>query len=217
MKPHSAAALVFAALLFLPLPSFAADAPGSSPSPGGSGPDNGADATVADTPVNPYLPGEQTIGLATGFHIPVFLLPVTGGGASNLNLGGSISFSYQYFISRGFGLGGSISGALNGTIGGLTVFTAPLGVSASYWWAKLPFEFALLGEAGGYLTHYNNNSFIGPFGKAGGGAYWRATASWSIGLQAYFWFVPELHYGAYADLSQYGGFVETSVAAVYHL
>ncbi len=106
---------------------------------------------------------------------------------------------------------------MDGTIGGLTVFTAPLGISASYWWAKLPFEFSLLVEAGGYIMYYNNNSVIDPFAKAGAGVYWRATASWSIGILAYYWFIPEIHYGAYADLTQYGGFLEPSVAAVYHL
>ncbi len=224
MKLPSAAALVFAALLLLPLSSFAADAPagsapgGAAPTPGtsptpGAGNDNGA----ADLPVNPYLAGEQLIGLAAGLHIPTFLLPVTDHGASNLDLGISFTFSYQYFVSRGFGIGGSISGTDNGTIGGNSVFTAPLGVTASYWWAKLPFEFSVLSEAGAYLMHYNNSNVIDPFAKAGAGIYWRAVASWSFGLQAYFWLIPEIHYGSYADLTQYGGFVETSLAAIYHL
>ena len=224
MKPHSAAALAIAALLLLPLSSLAAqagsDAPAAAqgPSQGADqSPSPGSDASSVDAPVNPYLPGEQTIGLAAGFHIPAFLAPSMGGGVGNLHLGGSFSFSYQYFVLRGLGLGGTISGAFNGTEGGLSVFTAPLGFTASYWWSKLPFEFAVLGEAGGYLMRYNNNGIIDPFAKVGGGAYWRVTAGWSIGLQAFLWFVPEIHYGASAGLSEYAGFVETSIAAVYHI
>ncbi len=218
MKPHSAATLVLAALLLLPISPLAADSPGGdkNPSPG-SGPNIGSDTSDAIGSVNPFLPGEQTIGLAAGLQIPAFLLPSEGGGIGNLKLGGSFSFSYQYFIARGLGIGGNIAGAFNPTIGGLWLFTAPLGFTAAYWWAKLPFEFSLLGEAGGYLMRYNNYGMIDPFAKAGCGAYWRATPSWSIGLQAYFWFVPEIHYGGSSDLSAYAGFVETSLAAVYHI
>jgi hypothetical protein len=216
MKPHSAAALAIAALLLLPLPSFAAGAPGAAPSPA-SPPDTGSGASAADASENPYLPGDQTIGLSAGLHIPAFFVPSTEGGIGNLDLGGSFSFSYQYFVLRGFAVGGNLAGAFNSTIGGLSLFVAPLGATAAYWWSRLPFEFSLEGELGAYLMRYNNYGMIDPFAKAGGGAYWRITGSWSIGLQAFLWFVPEIHYGSSASLSDYGGFVETSVAAVYHL
>jgi len=218
MKPHSAAALAIAALLLLPLSSFAADAPGAAPSPSpASPPDGGSGASAAGTSENPYLPGDQTIGLSAGLHIPAFLVPSMEGGVANLDLGGSFSFSYQYFILRGFAVGGNLAGAFNSTIGGLSLFVAPLGATASYWWAKLPFEFTLGGELGAYLMRYNNYGMIDPFAKAGGGVFWRVTGSWSVGLQAFLWFVPEIHYGDFASLSDFGGFVETSVAAVYHL
>ena len=107
MKPHSAATLVLAALLLLPISPLAADSPGGdkNPSPG-SGPNIGSDTSDAIGSVNPFLPGEQTIGLAAGLQIPAFLLPSEGGGIGNLKLGGSFSFSYQYFIARGLGIGG---------------------------------------------------------------------------------------------------------------
>jgi hypothetical protein len=67
------------------------------------------------------------------------------------------------------------------------------------------------------MMRENSNGIFDPFAKAGAGAYWRVSPSWSVGLQASFWFIPEIHYGDYSSLSQYGGFVETSLAAVYHL
>jgi hypothetical protein len=218
MKPRSAAALAIAALFLLPMSVFAADsAPPAQAEAPTSPADGAAGPSSTDSPVNPYVAGEQLIGLSAGFQIPVFLLPTSGGGVGNLGLGGSFSFSYQYFVSRGLALGGNIAGAFNGTIGGSSIFIAPLGFTTSYWWSSLPFEFSVLGEAGAYLMRYNGNGIIDPFAKAGGGAYWRATSSWSLGLQAYLWFVPEIHYGSYATLSQYAGFVETSITAVYHL
>jgi hypothetical protein len=213
MNPRSAA--VLAAALFLLPPAVFAAGDQADPSEGApvAAPADGS--SIAEPSDNPFLPGEQTISLAAGLHVPAFLVP--DGGVGNLGLGGSFSFSYQYFVSRGFAVGGNIAGAFNNTISGLSVFTMPLGATASYWWAMMPFEFSVLGEAGGFMMRHNGEGFLGPFAKAGGGAYWRMTPAWSLGLQAYLWFVPEIHYGDYASLSRYGGFVETSIAAVYHL
>jgi hypothetical protein len=168
-------------------------------------------------PVNPFTRGEQLLQLNAGLQIPLFLLPETGYGVDNLKLGGVFSFSYHYFLARGFALGGSISAAFNGTIGDQTVFVLPLGLSAGYWWSRMPFDFCVSSELGAYLMRYNSKGMISPFAKIGGGALWRITSSWSLGLESFFWFIPELHYGDYADLSQYSGFLETSIAAVYHL
>jgi len=72
-------------------------------------------------------------------------------------------------------------------------------------------------EAGAYMMRENGQGIFDPFAKTGGGIYWLISPSWGIGLQTNLWFVPEIHYGTYSSLSQYGGFVETSLAAVYHL
>jgi hypothetical protein len=224
MKLHSAAVLA-AALLLLPLAAFADGAPDAQPgdSQQGTAPGNAPVATPSDgsagesTDSNPFLPGEQSIGLSAGLHIPMFLTPVTNHGVQNIDLGGSFSFSYQYFLAQGWAVGGNIAASFNSTIGGSSIFTLPLGVTGAYWWAKVPFEFSIGAEAGAYMMRENGNGMFGPFAKAGGGAYWRISPSWGVGLQANLWFVPEIHYGAYSSLSQYGGFVETSLAAVYHL
>jgi hypothetical protein len=220
MKLHGAAALAIAALLFLPLAGLAAQAEAPA-SPGADAP-TPSQPKAEEAPVSPFLPGEQTIGLSAGLQLPAFLLPESGGGVGNLGkLGGSFSFSYQYFVARGLALGGNIGGSYNGTIGGNSMYVVPLGFTTAYWWTKLPFEFSVLGEAGAFLMRYKytdgSTGMIDPFLKAGGAAYWRATSSWSLGLQTYLWFVPEIHYGSYADLSQFAGLVETSLAVVYHL
>lgn len=221
MKPHSAAALAVAALLLLPFSAFALDSSGAAQPEGPSSPpETSAPPAAPDLSGSPFLPGEQMIIIAAGLHIPAFLYTATGSGVGNLSLGGSFSFDYQYFVARGLSIGGNVAGAYNDTIGGLSIFTAPIGFTASYWWTKLPFEFSVLGEAGGYIMRYAvtpSKGMIDPFAKAGAGVYWRATPSWSLGLQAYLWFIPEIHYGDSANLWGYGGFVETSIGAVYHL
>jgi hypothetical protein len=224
MKLHSAAILV-AALIFLPLPALAAEEAvvrldeSQQEAPAADDSEKPSDGDTAEemTSNNPFLPGEQTIGIAAGLSIPAFILPKTEGGAGNLKLGGSFQFAYQYFVYRGFAVGGNLAASFNTTIGGLSVFILPLGATAAYWWTKLPFEFTVLGEGGIYMMRENGEGIIDPFAKAGVGAYWRISSGWSVGIQTCLWFVPELHYGNYASLTQYGGFVETSLAAVYHL
>jgi hypothetical protein len=215
MKASIAAALGFAALLIL-APAQAAPA---QDNPASENPvEPGLPSTDEILPVNPFLRGEQTISLGAGLQIPIFIAdteisPID----SKLLLGGSFSFSYQYFISRGFALGGTIAGAFNGTIGGRSLFIAPLSFRTAYWWSALPFEFCVAAEAGGYLMRLDADGMLGPFTKAGGGAYWRVSSAWSVGLQGYFWLVPEIHTGSYSSLTRVGGFVEAAIAAVYHI
>jgi hypothetical protein len=220
MKSLGAAALV-AALLLFPLSGLKAEGSivrlGDVAAPAGDSP---AEALPVGDQNSPFQPGEQTVSFGLGALFPAFILPQTGAGIDNLYTGGSFSFSYQYFVANGFAIGGNFAGAFNGTKGGLSLFTAPLGFTAAYWWTKLPLEFCVLAEAGGYLMRYSTSpskGIIDPFAKAGAGVFWRISPGWSVGVQGNFWFVPELHYGDYADLTQYSGFVETALSAVYHL
>lgn len=221
----SSAAVLFAALIFLPFPALAIektivqtdDSRPAAPADGDSdAPSSPEDANPVPSN-SPYLPGEQTIGIAIGLQIPSFILPKTDQGASNISLGGNFGFSYQYFVARGFAIGGDLSASFNSTIGGSSVFILPLGMTAAYWWTKLPFEFSIMGEGGVYMMRENQQGIFDPFAKAGFGAYWRVSSGWSLGIQPSFWFIPEIHYGKYSSLTQYGGFIDTSIAAVYHL
>jgi len=225
MKPKTAAALGLAAsLAFAALGAATAQSAPTEPqapaeAPAASAPKTPSpEAPIAGEEVafsaNPFLPGEQTINLGVGLHIPLFILP---GSSDELKLGGSFSFGYQYFVARGLAIGGTIAGAFNGTIGDRSLFVAPLSFRTAYWWSLHSFEFDVAAELGGYLSRLSGNGMLGPFAKVGGGAYWRATASWSFGLQSYLWLVPEVHWGDYSDFTRTGGLLEVSASAVYHL
>ena len=219
MKPYGAAASIIAALLLLPVYVFAADlADAPNPdSPKIAAPSAPSTAESSGIPVNPFLPGDELVGLSVGPNFPTFILPQTGAGASNLDLGVDFSVSYQYFVATGLALGGELGVAVNETIASSFLVNAPLGFTAAYWWTKLPFEFSIQGEVGGYYERDYSEGLFGMYAKAGPAVYWRATSDWSLGLNANFWLVPELHYGAYANLDQVAGFFETSITAVYHL
>jgi hypothetical protein len=226
MKPKTAAALGLAASLALAsLGAVSAQTAPDAP----KAPDEAPTTTSPETPQapespivgeegtfspNPFLRGEQTISLGAGLHIPLFILP---GSADKLELGGAFSFGYQYFIARGLAIGGTIAGAFNGTLAGRSLFVAPLSFRTAYWWSIMPFEVDVAVEAGGYLSRLSGSGMLGPFAKVGGGAYWRTTSSWSLGLQTYLWLVPEIHWGDYSDYTRTGGLLEVSASAVYHL
>jgi len=216
MKPYSAAVVGLSALLALaPIQSVLAQEDPGSEMP--SSPDI-ASPEVELEPVNPFLPGDQTIGLTVGLQLPLFILPDTRAVIEpKLDLGGSFSFSYQYFIYRGIAIGGTIGGAFNSSIGDQSLFVAPLSFRGAYWWTLGSFEFDVGAEVGGYLLRLGDDGVLGPFAKLGGGAFWNSASSWSIGLQSYFWLVPELHVGDYSDLTRTSGFLEVALAAVYHL
>ena len=219
MKPFGAA-LIAAALLLIPSSILAEDqAPSSSDAPKITAPGSPPDAAPAasDLPESPFQPGDQLIGLSAGAQIPCFILPQTGEGASNLDVGADFSVSYQYFVATGWALGGNLGVSVNESIGASYLVILPLGFTAAYWWTKLPFEFSLMAEVGAYYVRDYSQGLFGPYAKIGPAAYWRASSSWSVGLQAYFWAVPELHYGDYASYDQIAGFVETALVAIYHL
>lgn len=173
-----------------------------------------------DAPLStsPYERGEQTIGLAASVQFPLALLPDSIDDNENELLnGGAFSFCYQYFLGPGLAIGGTLSGAFNGTIASRSLFVAPLSFRTAYWWALSSFEFFTAAEAGGYIMRFDGRGMLGPFGKAGLGALWQTGTGWSVGIQANYWFVPEIHYGEYADLTRYGHFLETGLIAIYHL
>jgi hypothetical protein len=165
-----------------------------------------------------YKKGSQLISLSTGAGIPLFILPVDSSATSPypLEVGASFSLSYEYFVANRLAIGGSLTGAFNTTVGGRTLFMAPVALKLGYWWGNAPMEYNLGMDLGLNIMRLSGNGVITPFVKAGGGAYIQITEAWSLGGQLYWWFIPELHYGTSANLNRYGNFLEISIGALYH-
>lgn len=222
MKSSTAAALGLSlALGIAALPLAQAQTPGSlSPSE-----TSDPSANVASEQIYaPFRNGDQTLSLAAGVSIPLFIsVPAqrSSSSASTLYAGGLFSFSYQYFLMGGFAIGGTIDGAFNGVIDGSSLFLAPLTFRQAYWWSFGSFEVCTAIEEGAYLwsLDYSGTSYVGvdPVAKAGGGIYWRVSQGWSVGLQSYFWFLPEIKTSGNTSLDAYTGMLEVSIGAFYHL
>lgn len=223
MKPSTAAALGLS-LMLLALPAgLAAQESGTADQPAGNEPPAaqapaGGIAAGALGEDNPFTVGSQLITISAAAQIPLFTF---GGDSSstspNMYTGGSFTFGYQYFVLPRFSIGGALSGSYNLSVGSRNLFMLPLTFKAAYWWSVLPFEFTANAEVGGYLMRFDGNGMLGPIAKAGGGAYYRVSTGWSLGLEVNYWFVPEIHSGDYANLTRFGNFLETGLSAVYHL
>ena len=161
--------------------------------------------------------GSQNITLALGAGIPLFILPSDPLDAPRpLDIGANFSLGYQYYVFNRIAVGGSLTGAFNTTIGGRTLFMAPISLRAGYWWGQDSMEFNVGMDLGLNIMRLSGNGVITPFVKAGAAAFIKVSEVWGIGGQVFWWFVPELHAGSNANLTRYGNFLELSLGTVYH-
>ncbi len=167
---------------------------------------------------DPFSRGDQTISLSASLNLPIAIVPDTvAPGKPRMYTGGSISFSYSYFLTPRISLGASLSGAFNGTVGSRTLFVAPLGVRFAYWWLVETTRIGFVAESGAYLMRLGSQGMAGPYLKTGATGLWTISRDWSIGAQVLLGLIPEIHTGAHASETRYGVFLETGVSAIYHL
>lgn len=161
--------------------------------------------------------GSQLISLNAGADIPLFILTDSFAfEQANLGVGASFTLGYQYFIANRLTIGGSLCGAFNGTIGGRTLFVAPIAFKLGYWWGKGTMEYNVGADLGLSILRLSGDGVISPFTKLGGGAYAQVSEAWSLGGLVYWWLIPEIHLGSNSDLTRYGNFLEVSLSALYH-
>ncbi len=193
--------LLFAALLFLALPL----------------------AAQGTAPADDYFgglhkKGSQLISLATGVEVPLFILPADPGATESapLGVGASFSMSYQYFVANRISIGGALTGAFNGTVGGRTLFVAPISFRSAYWWGTAPMEYNAGIDLGVTVLRLSGNGMITPFAKLGAGIYRLVSEAWSVGGNMAWWLIPEIHTGTNAGLTRYANFLEISIGASYY-
>jgi len=162
--------------------------------------------------------GSQSIELSPGGFLPLFVLDSTYAlyPQTNMNPGAVFGIQYRYMLSPHIAVGGSLSGSFVTTIGGRTLFLAPICATASWLGGSDALEFDLSLEAGLNIMRLSGNGLISPIVKAGAGLSRYISDAWSIGGRFSWWFVPELHTGAYANLNSYGNFLEFGISARYH-
>lgn len=162
--------------------------------------------------------GSQSIEISAGGFLPLFVLDNNFAmiPTPNMNPGAAFSVLYRYMLGKNVGIGGSIAGSFVTTIGGRTLFLAPVCVTTSWIFGTDPMVFDVSAEIGMNIMRLSGNGLISPIAKLGGGVSRYISESWSIGGKLLWWFVPELHLGSYTNLNSYANFLEFSIGARYH-
>ncbi len=177
-----------------------------------------AQETAPTKSVSSSHKGDQSITIIGGGFIPLFVLNNTGTliATPNMSPGAVFGLAYRYMLGKHVGIGGTITGSYVTTVGGGTLFLAPIGFSASWVGGTELLEFEGSTELGMNIMRLYGNGIISPYAKVGAGLSRYINSSWSIGAKVNWWFVPELHFGAFGNLNSYANFLEFSAGATYH-
>jgi hypothetical protein len=129
-------------------------------------------------------------------------------------VGGTGSLSYNFYLTPKIFIGGEVGGMFVHTLGGNTLFVIPVGARAGYQFNVWRFEFPLTGVVGMVWHRYLDFKYYGLYLKGGGAAFFRATPSWSFGMNAnWFWF-PQ--WTDDTSKNVFGNIVDLTLCARYH-
>lgn len=178
----------------------------------------GAQETAPSSSAPAANKGDQSITIIAGGFIPLFVLDNNGALIStpNMSPGATFGLQYRYMLGKHFGVGGTVAGSYVNTIGGGTLFLAPIGASAAWVTGSELLEFEGSAELGLNIMRLYGNGLISPYAKLGVGLGRYISTAWSIGANVNWWFVPELHFGSYSKLNAYANFLAFTLGAAYH-
>lgn len=132
-----------------------------------------------------------------------------------LLVGGAGELGYHRFLTQNFLWGIDISFGYDPTIGSNIFTYVPLVFSLTYQPTIKRFEIPITAGIGLAMENYLNKTYFpGLAAKGDIGVYFRATPSWSFGIDGQFMYLPEW----YSDSSKndYGLFASVELAARYH-
>jgi hypothetical protein len=161
-----------------------------------------------------YSNGEQNFSLTLGPVIPLFYTGENEIADANVNVGGGLYLSYNYFFTPHFFVGGEAGGMFSGTIGENMLYIVPFGLRAGYQVTLGKFEFPFSLMIGGATQKYLETDYFGLFLKPMASVFFRLTPDWSFGLNASWWIVPEWTKEPRKNME--GHFLEISLSARYH-
>ncbi len=180
--------------------------------------------------VDLYSLGDQTFSIDAGTILPLFILAnddgaVDGlgkltavGGFSKLTVGAVGSLRWGVFINNEMNLGVDLGGMFAFTQLERVLVMLPVTGMYTYAIRFYPFELLLHAGLGVNFTKLEEDLYIGPILKPGASFYWNYSGEWSFGLQAEYWFVPEIYFGTKvpAEHTAFGNFLGITLAVLYH-
>lgn len=167
-----------------------------------------------EAPINPNWADYTPFGYSKGDQMLVISLPTiivptvfTGeAGAISPNLspvGLGLTIGYSYFLTPGFFIGGELGGTAITSKAENWLYLVPFGVKVGYQFTlqrsalrpdflrnfEFPISLVIGGAGQSYLNH--EETYFGLFLKPGVGIFFRFHQSWSVGVHAEWWWVPQ--------------------------
>jgi hypothetical protein len=173
-----------------------------------------------------YTKGDQIFCMNAGVVFPLFFANHDGRISSgygngpddmHVNIGGTGSLAYGYFLTPNVFLGGEIQGSFAGTLAEKLLFFVPVGVKAGYQFVFGRFEFPLSLLAGMATHRYSvagDPAYWGPFLRPQVSSYFRFNNDWSFGLNISWWWMPQWTSDVNKNVD--GHFMDIMLSARYH-
>jgi hypothetical protein len=163
-----------------------------------------------------FTRGDQTFIITLGTIFPTVFLH--NGEKINHNIsppiGGTGSLSYNYYLTNHIFAGAEVMGMFLYTLGGNPLFIIPLGARAGYQFNVWRFEIPLNMGMGMVWHRYLNSKYYGFYLKGGASAFFRATLSWSFGINTNWYWLPE--WTSDKSMNVYGNVLDITLSARYH-
>jgi hypothetical protein len=158
-----------------------------------------------------FANGDQTFIISLGTVFPI--------GFPNNKIdppvGGTGSLAYNYYLTPHVFIGAEVSGMFLPTLGGNVLYIIPIGIRGGYQFNIWRLEFPLNLTFGMVWHSHLDNGYFGIYAKAGGSAFFRATYTWSFGLNANFYWFPEWIIND-PSKNHDGFFIDLTLSARYH-
>lgn len=169
-----------------------------------------------------YLePGDQNFTFKGGAKFPLFLyLPDSDSSfvTDKFTIAGwSGSIGWERMVTSKTALGVELGYSSNRVVSGDRLIQVPIFFTTTWYPLQDQFEIPLSLKTGVVYSSLNDlgeQVYFGPIAAPTAGIQWRALSSWSFGLEASYWFVPELYFGTERrENTAYGNFLTLSFVA----
>lgn len=165
-----------------------------------------------------YSAGDISIRIGIGPFIPLYVhaFDFSNFSMSGMKVGFGLGLGVDVYLSNNFKLGGSIAFATSKGVNGNLSFLVPATMRIDWEFHALKFDFPIGVDVGLLFNRYRDLFAINFLIRPHAGAFFNITRSWSVGIDAVFWVVPQI---VWDDLpkSRVGTFMEIVVAGRYRI
>ena len=174
-----------------------------------------------DEPISIYGIGDQTFSINAGVLLPLFIFGVDGnavGGFSKLSVGAAGSLRWGTFLNNEMTLGVDVGGMFAITKLERVLVMLPVSGLFTYAIRFYPFEILLQAGLGANFIKLEDDLNICPILKPGASFYWNYSGEWSFGIQAEYWFAPDIYFGRNvpSEHTAFGNFLGITLTTLYH-